>query len=118
MSVMKRHDQNGRLNAVGGMDGSGKSTQIYLLKRWLELPSDEKSRKIKTAHTDDFFAHSSYGYSIFHHIFDSFIQYQRKMKNNFRELQDDDDFEIANGNRSLRAISPDLQRRIENLMDI
>src|SRR6185436_9409825 len=26
----------GRLVAVEGLDGSGKSTQIYLLKRWLE----------------------------------------------------------------------------------
>jgi len=27
----------GRLVAVEGLDGSGKSTQIFLLKRWLEL---------------------------------------------------------------------------------
>ena len=27
----------GRLIAVEGLDGSGKSTQIYLFKRWLEL---------------------------------------------------------------------------------
>ena len=34
---MKRHSEKGRLIAVEGLDGSGKSTQIYLLKRWLEL---------------------------------------------------------------------------------
>ncbi|MBN1483036.1 thymidylate kinase [candidate division KSB1 bacterium] len=51
-------------------------------------------------------------------IFDSFIKYQRKMKNIFREFQDYYNFEIVNGNRSPRAISLDLQRRIENIMDI
>src|SRR2546422_8489675 len=28
---------DGKLVAVEGLDGSGKSTQVYLLKRWLEL---------------------------------------------------------------------------------
>lgn len=31
------HPYPGRLIAVEGLDGSGKSTQIYLVKRWLEL---------------------------------------------------------------------------------
>lgn len=31
------HEYPGRLVAVEGLDGSGKSTQVYLLKRWLEL---------------------------------------------------------------------------------
>jgi len=37
MQSMTRHQQKGRLIAVEGLDGSGKSTQVYLLKRWLEL---------------------------------------------------------------------------------
>ena len=40
VAVMKTFAQlnfPGRLVAVEGLDGSGKSTQIYLLKRWLEL---------------------------------------------------------------------------------
>lgn len=31
------HEYPGKLIAVEGLDGSGKSTQIYLVKRWLEL---------------------------------------------------------------------------------
>jgi dTMP kinase len=31
------NDTPGKLVAVEGLDGSGKSTQVYLLKRWLEL---------------------------------------------------------------------------------
>jgi dTMP kinase len=33
----KKRDFPGKLIAVEGLDGSGKSTQIYLVKRWLEL---------------------------------------------------------------------------------
>lgn len=33
----KKHNYPGRLIAVEGLDGSGKSTQVYLLKRWMEL---------------------------------------------------------------------------------
>jgi dTMP kinase len=32
-----RNDTPGKLVAVEGLDGSGKSTQVYLIKRWLEL---------------------------------------------------------------------------------
>jgi dTMP kinase len=31
------HSYPGRLIAVEGLDGSGKSTQVYLLKRWMEM---------------------------------------------------------------------------------
>src|SRR5665811_1002742 len=33
----ERPSKPGKLIAVEGLDGSGKSTQIYLAKRWLEL---------------------------------------------------------------------------------
>ncbi|MBM3860968.1 MAG: thymidylate kinase [Verrucomicrobia bacterium] len=33
----KKHHYPGRLIAVEGLDGSGKSTQVYLLKRWMEM---------------------------------------------------------------------------------
>lgn len=35
--ALQRSGYRGKLIAVEGLDGSGKSTQIYLLKRWLEL---------------------------------------------------------------------------------
>jgi dTMP kinase len=34
---LKEEEVPGKLIAVEGLDGSGKSTQIYLLKRWLDL---------------------------------------------------------------------------------
>ncbi len=37
MPKTNTEDIPGKLIAVEGLDGSGKSTQIYLLKRWLEL---------------------------------------------------------------------------------
>lgn len=36
MKTFAQHGYPGRLIAVEGIDGSGKSTQVYLLKRWLE----------------------------------------------------------------------------------
>ena len=35
--MSERHQYPGKLIAVEGLDGSGKSTQIYLLKRWMEM---------------------------------------------------------------------------------
>jgi dTMP kinase len=35
--MTRKSEIRGKLIAVEGLDGSGKSTQIYLLKRWLEL---------------------------------------------------------------------------------
>jgi len=35
--VSPKRNYTGKLIAVEGLDGSGKSTQIYLVKRWLEL---------------------------------------------------------------------------------
>ena len=35
--VSQKRNYSGKLIAVEGLDGSGKSTQIYLVKRWLEL---------------------------------------------------------------------------------
>ena len=37
MAEAKKEPIPGKLIAVEGLDGSGKSTQVYLLKRWLEL---------------------------------------------------------------------------------
>lgn len=39
MTRFRHHDLKlpGKLIAVEGLDGSGKSTQVYLLKRWLEM---------------------------------------------------------------------------------
>lgn len=51
-------------------------------------------------------------------IFDSFIKYQRKMKQIFMQMHDTYGFEIINGNRSPRAISQDLQHRIEEIVKI
>ena len=51
-------------------------------------------------------------------IFDSFIKYQRKMKQVFMQMNETYGFEIVNGNRSPRAISQDLQRRIEQFIEL
>lgn len=37
MAEAQKQEIPGKLIAVEGLDGSGKSTQVYLLKRWLEL---------------------------------------------------------------------------------
>jgi dTMP kinase len=44
--TLKKPDYPGKLIAVEGLDGSGKSTQIYLVKRWLQ------SKKLKVFFTE------------------------------------------------------------------
>jgi dTMP kinase len=50
-------------------------------------------------------------------IFKSFLTYQKKIQSHFLKIKDEYDFEIINGNRSIRAISKDLKSRIEKLLD-
>ncbi|MBN2355287.1 thymidylate kinase [candidate division KSB1 bacterium] len=49
-------------------------------------------------------------------IFDSFMKYQRKMKAEFKRMQQKYRFEVISGNRSARAIALDLQKKIEALL--
>jgi dTMP kinase len=49
-------------------------------------------------------------------IFDSFIKYQRKMRQVFLSLHNNYGFESVNGNRQPRAIAADLQNRIERIL--
>jgi dTMP kinase len=49
-------------------------------------------------------------------IFDSFMRYQRKVKAEFKNMQEKYQFEVINGNRSPRAIAMDLQKKIEALI--
>jgi len=49
-------------------------------------------------------------------IFDSFLKYQRKMKAEYRQLNERFHFEIIRGNRSPRAISLEIQMKIEKLL--
>ena len=50
-------------------------------------------------------------------IFDSFLKYQRKMRLEFNLFNEEYNFEIINGNRSPRAISLDLQRKLEEILE-
>lgn len=49
-------------------------------------------------------------------IFDSFIRYQRKMRQVFLSVHKNYGFESVNGNRQPRAIAADLQNRIERIL--
>lgn len=49
-------------------------------------------------------------------IFDSFMKYQRKMSAEFQRMEKKYTFEVINGNRSTRAISLDLQKKIERFL--
>lgn len=49
-------------------------------------------------------------------IFDSFLKYQRKVKTEFKRMQEIYHFEVINGNRSPRAIAMELQKKIEKII--
>ncbi|HEX4999884.1 MAG TPA: thymidylate kinase [Terriglobia bacterium] len=50
-------------------------------------------------------------------MYDSFIQYQKKIQRQFRQMQKVYQFETINGNRAPRAIQQDLQRKIEPILN-
>ncbi len=49
-------------------------------------------------------------------IFQSFIKYQRRVRQEFKGMQEKYQFHLVNGNRSPRAISLDLQKEIELIL--
>ncbi len=49
-------------------------------------------------------------------IFDSFIRYQRMMRNEFRHMGERYNFEVINGNRAPRSIALDLQKKVSPLI--
>ncbi len=49
-------------------------------------------------------------------IFDSFIQYQRRVQREFTRMRERYDFEVVNGNRTVRTVSADLKSRIEEIL--
>jgi dTMP kinase len=50
-------------------------------------------------------------------MYDSFINYQRKIQKQFRKMQKVYGFETVNGNRTPRAIQKDLQTKIESILN-
>lgn len=50
-------------------------------------------------------------------ISDSFFKYQRRLKVEFQRMKETYQFEVINGNRSPKAISADLQKRVEVLLN-
>ncbi|HNY91514.1 MAG: Thymidylate kinase [bacterium ADurb.Bin431] len=49
-------------------------------------------------------------------IFDSFIRYQRLMRNEFRRMSEKYNFQVINGNRPPRSIALDLQKHVAPLL--
>jgi dTMP kinase len=52
-----------------------------------------------------------------HNMYDSFIEYQKKIQRQFRQMQKVYGFETINGNRAPRAIQQDLQKKIEPILN-
>jgi dTMP kinase len=50
-------------------------------------------------------------------MYDSFVQYQKKIQKQFKQMQKVYGFETVNGNRNPRAIQKELQSKIESILN-
>ncbi|MFH0792523.1 MAG: hypothetical protein V2A74_00660, partial [bacterium] len=50
-------------------------------------------------------------------MFESFVRYQKLMRDEFRRMENKFGFEVINGSRSMRAITLDLDRRISMVLE-
>jgi dTMP kinase len=50
-------------------------------------------------------------------VFDSFLDYQRRVQREFRRMQQIYGFEMVSGNRSIRTVSNDLKKRIVRILE-
>ncbi len=51
-------------------------------------------------------------------IFDSFIRYQRLIQKEFTQMQQEYDFHVVNGNRSVRSVAGEITAQVEGLLGI
>jgi hypothetical protein len=98
MKTFGKHRYPGRLFVVEGIDGSGTSTQLALLQKWLE----------------------SEGYGMDLHlgedIFDCFVQYQQRLLTVFDVMAGEYGFHVFKTARPIQTVSEELTRLVEPLL--
>jgi Thymidylate kinase len=105
------HPYPGRLIAVEGIDGSGKSTQLLLLERWL------RSRGYPVHYTEwnwESGMHLALGTD----LFDSFERYQGRLLEEYRKLSSDFAFTTIDARPPIDDVQTELRKRIADHLHV
>src|SRR5438046_1203632 len=99
LPYLKPFQKKGKLIAIEGTDGCGRSTQVELLKNWLEV----RGYAVVDLHMGQ-------------DLFDSFVNYQSALIGEYNKLSKEFNFQTVDATKTVDEIQKDIREIVKPIL--